>query len=472
MHYMPWFSLERQNSHWTMQLFEQDNFYLYDRYLQRGKVAAHYTPLIGPYSSTDTDTIRLHLQLMKLSGISGVIVNWYGVNSGALLEASNLVIQEASRTGMMWSICYEDWTIPENAPDPVQKQLLLEDFRYLRDQYFNLPGLLRESEGTTGRPVLFVFGPKRFYNREVWIKMLETVFPGFTDLPLLQGVDRLNPTAILDGNFAWPGWDLFTNPNDPPTVANSKRFTEGFYSSAKRNSWKPVVGVVYPRFRDFYFEGSIPDTAPSWGGLHLPSFNEETLWSTIIAANKSDPHFVQAATWNDFQEGSVFEPTAEDGFLFLSVIQQALLGIEDEDSLRDAVLEYNRLKRQSWQQCDNVPYELRNDCGDLSTTKTSCEDAGCCWRPTTQSGRPWCFHRQSAQVCTCASHLRDCDTHPEDRLCCCKHDVRSPPDWTAQQNCTPPYFMCGVPDHRGPTCCTHGHACRLKNESWAQCVPA
>jgi hypothetical protein len=69
----PWFNMNQQNSHWTMQLTEQDGRLLHDRYQQSGRVAAHYTPLIGPYDSRDTDTISLHMDLIALSGIDGIL---------------------------------------------------------------------------------------------------------------------------------------------------------------------------------------------------------------------------------------------------------------------------------------------------------------------------------------------------------------------------------------------------------------
>lgn len=56
-----------------MQLTEQDGRLLHDRYQQSGRVAAHYTPLIGPYDSRDTDTISLHMDLIALSGIDGIL---------------------------------------------------------------------------------------------------------------------------------------------------------------------------------------------------------------------------------------------------------------------------------------------------------------------------------------------------------------------------------------------------------------
>ena len=77
-HYMPWFESKDVNgawgSHWTMATQNPD---LFDEYGRR-HIASHYYPDIGPYSSMDPDVIEYHLLLMKLSGIDGVLIDWYG----------------------------------------------------------------------------------------------------------------------------------------------------------------------------------------------------------------------------------------------------------------------------------------------------------------------------------------------------------------------------------------------------------
>ena len=42
------------------------------------EIALHYHPLIGAYDSNDPHALECHLQLMKLAGIHGVIIDWYG----------------------------------------------------------------------------------------------------------------------------------------------------------------------------------------------------------------------------------------------------------------------------------------------------------------------------------------------------------------------------------------------------------
>ena len=77
-HYMPWFQSREFDGywgqHWTMTNNDPD---LIDLQGNRD-IASHYYPLIGPYSSADPDLQEYHFLLMKLSGVDGVIFDWYG----------------------------------------------------------------------------------------------------------------------------------------------------------------------------------------------------------------------------------------------------------------------------------------------------------------------------------------------------------------------------------------------------------
>ena len=46
-------------------------------------IASHYYPMIGPYDSGDPAILEYHLLLMKLSGIDGVVADWYGLSDDA-----------------------------------------------------------------------------------------------------------------------------------------------------------------------------------------------------------------------------------------------------------------------------------------------------------------------------------------------------------------------------------------------------
>ncbi len=77
-HYMPWYQAPKVSGqwgyHWTMNHFSPSQ----DEDGQWTNFASHYTPLTGLYDSRDEAVLDYQVQMMKLSGIDGVIVDWYG----------------------------------------------------------------------------------------------------------------------------------------------------------------------------------------------------------------------------------------------------------------------------------------------------------------------------------------------------------------------------------------------------------
>src|SRR5437870_3296184 len=101
-HYMPWFETpvtlggNNWGYHWTL---NNRNPNIIDPTTGQRQIASHYYALIGPYASSDPDVIEYHLLLMKLSGIDGVMIDWYGAQGtngdvGSLLNNSNAVINK------------------------------------------------------------------------------------------------------------------------------------------------------------------------------------------------------------------------------------------------------------------------------------------------------------------------------------------------------------------------------------------
>ena len=451
IHYMPWFNLRQQNTHWTMQLAEQDGMLLYDRYQQTGMVAAHYTPLIGPYDSKDTDVIDLHLDLMKQAGVDGIAMNWYGVSGlrdyGTLLTASNAILERVVAKNMSYTICTEDRTLFDpNLTNEQKVQRLIDDWTYIRDEYINkLGGVVRRA--SDNRPVFMVFGPDKVKQRALWDEVLTTVFPNIAERPYLQGTDLANGrvpedramSIAPDGNYLWPGWQLFGQ--STTTTQMISDFNNQFYTRASSQGWDPVIGGAWPRFKDFYAEGSAPGSTPqSWWGQHVEDLNGATFEQGFVDAEAAGAEFVQLITWNDIQEGTQIEPTYEEGFKWLLALQLRLKGQTDEDAMERRVMKYNLLKSDTWDLCDNVPVDDRVNCAGAtgSTTVEQCEnELGCCWRETSTSGAPYCFQKATEPISNCASaSIRDCDTRPLDRLCACKH--RQPPPPTPQPPQPPP----------------------------------
>ena len=438
-----------------MQLTEQDGLFLYDRYQTTGRVAAHYVPIIGPYDSKDTDVIDLQLDLMKQVGVDGIATNWYGVSGlrdyGKLLTASNAILERVVAKNMTWSLCTEDRTLFDPTLTNEQKvQRLIDDWTYIRDEYINkLGGVVRRA--SDNRPVMMVFGPDKVKERALWDQVLTTVFPSIADRPYLMGTDLANGrvpedramSIAPDGNYLWPGWQLF---GQSTTTTQISDFNTQFYTRAASQGWDPVIGGAWPRFRDFYTEGSAPGSTPqSWWGQHVEDLNGATFEQCFVDA-EAVAEFVQLITWNDIQEGTQIEPTYEEGFKWLLALQQRLKGTTDEDAMERRVMSYNMLKSETWGRCDNLPVGDRVNCvgATISTTAEQCEnELGCCWRETSVAGAPYCFQKAAESIADCASaSFRDCDLRPLDRLCACKH--AHPPS-------PPPPPPSHSPDHASAT---------------------
>src|SRR5882672_9567041 len=115
VHYLPWFAAKPYSSnwgwHWTMNHFNPEVVNAAgDR-----EIASWYYPLIGPYDSADPVVLEYHVLLMKLAGIDGVVVDWYGsgdyLDYGVNNQVASRLFDFTRKAGLKFSICYEDQTI-------------------------------------------------------------------------------------------------------------------------------------------------------------------------------------------------------------------------------------------------------------------------------------------------------------------------------------------------------------------------
>src|SRR6516164_10021972 len=115
VYYMPWYTAKPYSGswgwHWTMNHFDPDQV----NAIGQRQIASWYYPLIGPYDSSDPAVLEYHVLLMKLAGIDGVVVDWYGsvnfLDYGINNQATLKLFQIARKAGLKFSICYEDQTI-------------------------------------------------------------------------------------------------------------------------------------------------------------------------------------------------------------------------------------------------------------------------------------------------------------------------------------------------------------------------
>jgi hypothetical protein len=317
VYYMPWFTAKPYRDswgwHWTMNHFNPDT----RNAAGERQIASWYYPLIGPYDSSDPAVLEYHVLLMKLAGIDGVVVDWYGsadfLDYRANNEATLKLLQFTRKAGLKFSICYEDQTVQhlidghylkadEAVPHARQEML------YLQANFFSDASYLR----LKGRPVLLNFGPQYFLANTNWHDIFSVLNP--TNQPAFFTED--NRLADGAGAFDWPPMWKSQVPGTGGVLSDAALQSYLADFDQKAALWPAFISSAFPRFHDIYQRAGVRNY---WG--YLGDRHGDTLRETLSRGMTNSSALVQIVTWNDFGEGTMIEPTEEYGFRDLGVIQ-------------------------------------------------------------------------------------------------------------------------------------------------------
>jgi len=207
----------------------------------RRQIASKYHPLTGPYDSGDPHVLEYHLLLMKLAGIDGVIVDWYGLTNyrdyAVLHRNTTRLLQQCERLNMKFAICYEDQTIPalveaERIPATGRVAHAVSEIDWLGKYWFKSGSYVNFD----GKPVLLSFGHIGLNNEE-WGQCLSRL----TSPVAYFSQDILRHGAI--GGFGWPS----------PMVGTQQ--VDRFLADSKR--WPQAIPAAFPRFDDIYKQAGV-----------------------------------------------------------------------------------------------------------------------------------------------------------------------------------------------------------------------
>jgi hypothetical protein len=313
-HYMPWYQSKPFRGywgwHWHMNYFSPPITF-----------ASHYNPLFGLYDSSDPNVLASQALLMKFAGIDGMIADWYGIECFydycLIKDSTNLFIPYIKEAGLEFSICYEDATVKNmlNAGHFADRAAAVAHgvlvMQWLQTNYFTDPSYLKIDD----RPVLLCFGPQFFTSSE-WT----TLFAALAPKPhffLLQYPSVTYPPKT--GEFDWPDPLKGTTPASPTSSTSIINNLNSFYS--RTASQEHFITGAFPRFHDIYAEAGLPQGSYGYIDDQYSAFGT-TYSYTLERALQSDANIVQIVTWNDYGEGTIIEPTVEDGYLYLEITQQ------------------------------------------------------------------------------------------------------------------------------------------------------
>ena len=310
-HYMPWYASKPISGHWgwhwTMDQFKPDKIGANGR----RELASHYRPLIGPYDSNDPDALEYQVLLMKFAGISGVIIDWYGTENFrdyATIHRNSLsLIKHLKKAGLKFAICYEDQSVKHMIEGGKLKTSQEEahakkEFQWMAKNWFNDPAYMKLG----GKPVLLIFGPQHFKTPQ-WNQIISSL----STQPILYTLPHLTSQANNSGAFGWPPVDGGKNVT---ALLWQKYLRELYLRGAKGES---IIAPVFPKFHDIYQEAGVHK---SYG--YLDDQGGKTFEQTLQLAWQSNSPLIQIATWNDYGEGTMIEPTKEFACRYLESLQR------------------------------------------------------------------------------------------------------------------------------------------------------
>ncbi len=270
VHYMPWFTTADYTGHWV----------------------SHYAPLIGRYNGLADSVLKYHALLIKASGIDGIIFDWYGTSGKwdyPEIHARTMAMKAVcDEVGLKYAICYEDRTVQDNG----WAAQAAADFAHLSNRWFSSGNYLR----LDGRSIVLNFGPIVLKNNNEWTNILAA--GNNPRIFFLEGHRGMYGLAVASGEFAWV--------NECGSVGGLQYWYDHLTGG---DAFR--IGAALPRYRDVY-------------GAHAPinpGGDPNYLTDLLNAANGRHAAIIQIATFNDYGEGTMVEPTVQDQYAFLQRIQ-------------------------------------------------------------------------------------------------------------------------------------------------------
>lgn len=313
-HYMPWFEAPpvAKNYGWHWHMGYTDPFQVDSKgYAQ---IATHYYPLTGPYDSTDKDILEYQTLLMRIAGLDGVIIDWYGIGKvldyPVVQKASQALFAQIKKAGLKFAVCYEDQSVGKMVEaGSIQMDKSIDaakaSVKWAFDNWMGDPAYLKLGD----RPLLLDFGPQ--YPKLVMPAAWDQIFAGLSPKPFFDTLDD-HTTAAADGGYSWPPmWKSGGGPLSPSLLVD---YLNDFYN--KQNRYPFLVASAFTGFHDYYEQAK---NRPSYG--YLDDAEGEILKLTLDSAATARADVIQLVTWNDYGEGTIIEPTVQRGYRDLEIVQ-------------------------------------------------------------------------------------------------------------------------------------------------------
>ena len=303
----------------------------------RADIPSVYYPSIGLYDMMDPNTVEYQCQLAKIAGIDGFIFDLPLFDeSGPKWEqwkpaCMRLYVRMMKRYNLKAVICYEDsYNLEQSGPEKNRSDVIMATYADMNAWL----DLFKDVQYCIGkRPLLLFFSYESLFKGkgggiakllpqeiDAWTKQFsEETRPVIANQWL-----RRNYAGTVEGEYDWIYLEPAKRERTPliryaDIEAVMKRRKE---KSTQMREWlkhgyvKFPISGVWPEFNDrpVWGWGSGPSLMPGMDGKIY-----RYLWEEAI---KEGYPVVQIATWNDWFEGSIIEPSVENGTKYLEITRE------------------------------------------------------------------------------------------------------------------------------------------------------
>jgi len=259
----------------------------------------HY-PQLGAYDSHDPKVIEQHCRWAKQAGIDTFIVSWWG-HGHYTDRAMKAILDGCQRSGLAACIYYE------TVPAPRTPAAAAGDIVKVLSKYGGHPAHSK----VNGKPVVFVYG-RALQEMDLieWRRAVAIINARYRGGAILIG-DQFGYGAarVFDGVHTYNTAGMLRG-RDP---AAAREWASGTY-----RSWVDLADRA-GKISTLTLIPGYDDTKIRKPGLAVERYEGASYRRQWEEAIKADPHWVLITSFNEWQEGSEVEPSAEYGRKYLDV---------------------------------------------------------------------------------------------------------------------------------------------------------
>ncbi len=258
-----------------------------------GDLASAHTPLLGPYDSRDPSIIRQHISWARMGGIDAFILPCFG-RDRATWEGIRAFLRVAEEEKFPYALSFPFPDYPYQVSPEGGAEIVRDALREFSSQLYIK---------VHGRPLVFFYAanalPRSFWRR--FFRKLRA-----------EGME-----VFSMGNF--------TDPSYGEIFDGGYFYLPVFFKKATRNlqmeyfSWLRALGILLDKP---YFFSLFPgfDKRTCGKGPLIPRREGRTLLNLAYPLISLFPHWLLASTFNEWHEGTEFEPSKEYGFFYLEML--------------------------------------------------------------------------------------------------------------------------------------------------------